>query len=155
MKNLETIEHKHPDKKTLKQMAAEEAADYLERGDDVTPIYIQAKRVADYCTEFASNLKERVVEEREAFSKQETIRIYGATVSVAEMGVRYDYSKCNDAEWTELNNQIKELEKQRKAREKFLQALSKPESKFDEESGEVYKIFPPRRTSTTSPKLEY
>jgi hypothetical protein len=155
MENLNKIEHLHPSKKEIKQMAAKEAEKYLESGKDVLQDFIKARRIIDYLTEFCGSLKEAVVNEREQYDKREKLTVCGATVSVSETGVRYDYSVCNDPEWLDLNNQIKALTGQLKEREKFLKGINGSETKFDEDSGEVYKLFAPKKTSTTAPKIEY
>lgn len=155
MNNFDQIEQLHPSKKELKALAKDEANNYLESGKDVMPDYVKAKRIIDYCTEWCNNVKTRVVDEREAYTKNEDVRIYSATVSVMEGGVRYDYKKCNDPEWEALNERVSNLQKQLKDRENYLKSLTKTETILNEESGEVYKIFPPKRTSTTTPKVDY
>lgn len=155
MENFNKIEHLHPSKKEIKQMAAEEAEKYIESGKDVTPDFVKAKRIIDYCTEFTNSLKGAVIEERERFDKRETIKVYGATVSVSESGVSYDFSACGDPEWNQLNSKMEALKKQLKDRQKYLLGITSTETKYDEDSGEVYKLFPPRKSSTTVPKVEY
>lgn len=95
-------------------------------------------------------LKEAVIDEIEKYDKRERIVRYGATVQKKEVGTRYDFSACGDPQLDELNRQLDELQTRIKDREKYLKALSAPKTELDEETGEVYKVSPPARTSTTT-----
>lgn len=70
---------------------------------------------------------------------------FGATFQIKEVGVKYDYSVCDDQEWNDLNAQLERLNEKKKAREKFLQVIK----------GEIFdatgiQLRPPVKTSTTS-----
>lgn len=155
MNNFQELEHQHPSKKEVKKLAEKEANTYLETGKDVMPDYVRAKRIIDYLTEWTKNVKDTVVNERESFAKTEELRIYGATVTVMEAGARYDFSVCQDTKWDELNNRIEALKKELKQRENYLKGISGSETVVDEETGDINKLFPPKKTSTTVPKVDY
>lgn len=76
---------------------------------------------------------------------------YGTKLELAETGAKYDYSACGDPEWDEINKKFKEIEIQRKKREKFLQTISdKGMTLVNEDTGDITKLFPPIKTSTSS-----
>ena len=80
--------------------------------------------------------------------------INGFTVEVMEAGTKYDYSGCGDIEWESLTHTIESTNEQRKEREKFLKALSRPTAITDEfTGGETITVNPPIKTSTTSLKF--
>ena len=81
--------------------------------------------------------------------KGESYIKYDVEITEEETGVRYDYSKCNDAEWNQLNDQIEPLLAQRKQREEFLKTIRK--EFVDEETGEI--IQPPIRSGKLGYKL--
>lgn len=66
---------------------------------------------------------------------------FGAKVE-ATATTSYDYSGCNDAELTRLETVEKEAKEALKARQKFLQALTKPITQLDEDTSEVNTINP-------------
>lgn len=74
------------------------------------------------------------------------------TLEEAEVGVRYDYSRCNDALLNELNETKKLIEADIKEREKMLKAL--PLSGMaDPNTGEL--MYPPARFSKTTIKTTF
>ena len=79
----------------------------------------------------------------------------GANLCVTEVGVKYDYSTCEDPEWNDLMAQKSELDAKIKARETFLRGIPREATIVNEETGEVKKIFPPTKTSTTSVKVTF
>lgn len=79
---------------------------------------------------------------------QKTFEHQSAEVTIKELGTKYDYSNCNDAELEELNKKIASLEEAKKKRETFLKALTSPMDIVVNEA-EVVKIYPPVKRSTT------
>jgi hypothetical protein len=80
--------------------------------------------------------------------------LHGFKIESVEAGVKIDYSVCNDLEWDNLTGHIENLTEQRKQREKFLKALSRPTAIVDDHTqGEQITINPPLRTSTSSLKF--
>lgn len=78
----------------------------------------------------------------------------GTKIETCESGVKYNYDKCNDPVLADLYNQQRELDGRVKFRESFLKAVP-PEGidMTDVDSGELYKIYPPSKTSTTTYKV--
>lgn len=76
----------------------------------------------------------------------------GTKLELAEVGTKYDYSQCGDTQMDDLNNQLDILEFAIKERQTFLKAI--PLSGMDViiDGGEVCKIYPPSKTSTSSVK---
>jgi hypothetical protein len=68
-----------------------------------------------------------------------------------EVGVKYDYSQCNDAKLAELEAELAQITESVKARQALLK--NAPQSGLivtDPESGETYTVYPPSKSSTTS-----
>ena len=84
------------------------------------------------------------------YGKGEIPTSSGASFQVKETGVKYDFSQCNDPVWNNLKEQADRINEQLKEREKYLKVIKNPKTEIDEETGEVYTIIPPTRTSTTS-----
>lgn len=68
----------------------------------------------------------------------------GAEISLADHGVKYDYSECGHPELEQLTKQIEEATAQRKVKEDLLKALKAP-MEILLEGGEVVTIKPPTR----------
>lgn len=79
----------------------------------------------------------------------------GANLCVAEVGVKYDYSACNDPEWEDLSKQRAELDAKIKARETFLRGIPREATILNEDTGEITKVVPPIKTSSTSVKVTF
>lgn len=80
---------------------------------------------------------------------REGTEILGAELKVKEAGSKYDYSGCNDKVWNDLKAQEEAITEQRKAREKFLQAIQGTQTLVDESTGEVYQVHPAKKSSKT------
>jgi hypothetical protein len=98
-------------------------------------------------------LIENALNEISKFEKNAVIK--GSEFSIVEAGVKYDYSECNDIEYNMLTIQIEALKSTLKDRETFLKAIKAPMQMIDENSGEVYTICPPKKTSSTTLKVTF
>lgn len=85
-----------------------------------------------------------------AMYSEKTFNAYGASVTLKEAGVRYDYSNCGDKEWEELTDQINALSERKKELERVLVAHREKWVKTDMETGETYEVLPPVRTAKES-----
>lgn len=84
-----------------------------------------------------------------------TIELYGATITIMETGVKYDYTESE--KWNRINEDIKVLTEARKAEEeKYKSACELSpyiDERVDEATGELVKVeipYPPARKSTTA-----
>lgn len=75
---------------------------------------------------------------------------FGAKIEVKEVGVRYDFSECNDSVLKRMYDKMEILKAEIKVREEFLKTIKTTLSVNDEETGEVMELFAPKKTSTTS-----
>lgn len=76
----------------------------------------------------------------------------GTRIELAEVGVKYDYSVCQDDMLIDLLHQQEQIDTLVKDRQTFLKTI--PVSGLDivTTEGEVKKIYPPSRSSTSSIK---
>jgi formiminotetrahydrofolate cyclodeaminase len=82
---------------------------------------------------------------------QKSFEYQNAKIELKEVGTKYDYSQCNDAEYSELVAQQKEITEKVKAKERFLQTVPvKGIVITNDETGETYTVYPPSKKSTTS-----
>jgi hypothetical protein len=112
-------------------------------------LHLQVKCLEDLIKQITShpNYKELTLDEAYKYGK--TFEHYNAKFEIKEMGVKYDYTVCNDPVYNKLKAQLTVLEDEIKAREKYLKAIptSGIESLFEDE---VVTLYPPAKSSTTS-----
>lgn len=149
MKQIINIKEVEPSKESV-HMLAEKIVKSVEDGfKRAVELSSKLDFISKVCLEAKNSLKEKTIKEVEqGFSAK------GYKVEVCEAGVSYDYSRCNDSEYKELIDRMNALQKRIKDREKFLKSL-KPEGfeYVDSETGEVIKLYPPVKKSTTTPRF--
>lgn len=105
--------------------------------------------------------KEHLLQELSNYSKGEKLAVGNFEITQKETGVRYDYS--HDPVWNDLNEKLKTAKKALADREKRLKAAPKPdtlkgikaETELDQDTGEVFEVLPPVKTSSISPEIKY
>jgi hypothetical protein len=81
---------------------------------------------------------------KEALKEGKTFDKFGANFQTKEVGVKYNFSVCDDQEWNELDAKIKELSEKKEQRETFLKAI-----KNDVFDNSGVQLKAPLKTSTT------
>lgn len=81
--------------------------------------------------------------------------ILGAQVEKSEVGVKYRYETAKDIEWERRKSAVDAAMTLLKEREEFLRTLREPMTAVDEDSGEVFKISPPLKTSKSGLKVRF
>lgn len=135
-------------KETQKSTAAALVAKITDGDTDPISMFTTIKAMNDCLSQF---LKDQAVVEATIGAVEKYGRtgatFNGANLCIAEVGVRFDFSACQDTIWDELAK-IKE-------REKFLRGITTPQTIVNEETGEVKKIYGPARTSSTTVKVTF
>lgn len=102
--------------------------------------------------EVIEQIEENIVTAAEKYSEKK-FEVFGAVVEKSENGTRYNYLQTGDVEYERLHAEAKTANERLKAREEFLKALKEPLTAVVEETGEVYKINPPFKTSKSGVKV--
>jgi hypothetical protein len=76
----------------------------------------------------------------------------GLKMELAEVGTKYDFSGCNDAELNTLVSAVESINVKIKERQTFLKALTQPTTVVNDD-GEVVTLNPPVKSSTSSIKV--
>ena len=114
-------------------------------------IHYQVKAMEDFIKMLTANSRYKDAVLTEAMKHGKSFQFNGSKMEIKETGVKYDYSKCGDPNWQLLEDQISELKDKQKAVEAHLKVLpAEGIEVLNAESGEVIKMFPPVKTSTTS-----
>lgn len=100
--------------------------------------------------ELSKKYKKLVSDEADTYAGK-SFELHGAKFTKTETGVKYDYSACGDKTWNDLEYKIASLLAAKKIREDFLKNVPvEGHSMIDEESGEVFTVFPPSKSSTSA-----
>ena len=99
--------------------------------------------------EKSEEYKDAVLAEAQRYHKDELMNLYDANICIKENGVKYDYSGCNHPQYNSITEEIERLTARRKSFEKYLQTVDGETDYINPETGEICKIYPPLRTSTT------
>lgn len=77
----------------------------------------------------------------------------GTKIELAEVGTKYHYENCNDLMLEELNKQKSIIEETIKERQMFLRSLPLEGLDIVTIHGELVRVYPPSKTSTSSFKV--
>lgn len=80
---------------------------------------------------------------------QKSFGIYGAKIEIKEMGTKWFFDKTGDPVIARIADQKEKISKSEKDRQAFLKTLKEKTSFLDEESGEVFTVYPARKESKT------
>jgi len=109
---------------------------------------VHISAVMKVCEEVKEAIRSEVITEVGKYGK--TAEVWGTEVTVKESGTKYDYSHCGDVVLNNLNDEMNALSAQIKQRQSFLKTLSGSTTLVNEDTGEIYTVHPPRKTSTTT-----
>ena len=93
------------------------------------------------------SIQEHALSEAQKHGK--SFAIYGAKVEVKEMGTKWYFDKTGDPIIARIAEQKDQIGKAEKDRQSFLKTLKEKVSLLDEESGEVFTVYPARKESKT------
>ena len=91
----------------------------------------------------------------EATKHGKNFEFKGARVTIKENGTKYDYSGCCYHNWMHYDSQEKNAKSHKQEAEAFLKGLKEPITVVDELTGEVVKVYPPIKTSSTGLSISF
>lgn len=135
----------YPKNKFDQQMLANDIILPVIEGE-VNPIetYIKARSMQEALKIVTDDdrIKDLVITEVEKYGNKAEFN--SANLQVKDVGVKYDYSVCNDQIYTDLLYMLNDIKEQIKIREKFLSKVpSEGATIVYEQTGEVRTIYPP------------
>jgi hypothetical protein len=112
-------------------------------------LHLQVKCLEDLIKQITCHPSYRELTLDEAYKYGKSFEHYNAKFEIKEMGVKYDYSVCNDPVYNNLKIELEALQEKIKAREMVLKSISSQGLQTLIED-EVVTLYPPNKTSTTS-----
>lgn len=141
-------------KTQIKVIADQTASDIIDNGKDIIQIADTIAKMELFIKELKANPEylDYLITEVSKFGKGTTTST-GTKLELAEVGVKYDFSQCNDPELLKWEEQYNQIDKEISDRKEFLKKVSiKGMTIIDEETGETVTIYPPSRSSKSSVK---
>jgi hypothetical protein len=114
-------------------------------------VHLQVKCMEEIIKDILSSkeYKDNILSEAQKHGK--SFEFHNGDFSIRETGVSYDWSYCGDAILDELLRSMQELEAKIESRKEFLRTIpSDGLTIVDEETGEVFNVYPPVKRSTTT-----
>jgi hypothetical protein len=120
------------------------------RSGEVNPLKVRVwiKTMEEILERVKKETADSQLREAEKYAEK-SFQFAGATLTKSEHGTKYNYAVCGDTTWERLDVDAKTAISKRSMREEFLKSLKEPLTIVDEMTGEVVKINPPVKTSTT------
>lgn len=113
-------------------------------------LHKQVKAMEEIVKNILADDSYREVLLEEASKHGKSFDYMGESWSIRETGVKYDYSDCADPYLEEMTEDLEQLEKKIDQRKDFLKSLSDPMTIVIESTGEIRRVYPPKKTSTTT-----
>lgn len=139
--------------KTLQSDIAQRIIESVKVGEQsALQIAGKIKFITDSLEQVSAEIKPLVIEEAQKYDKNEGLMVLGGySVEVKEMGTKYDFSQCGHPRLNEIEQEIKRLSEEKKSIEATLKTLKCSMTLTDEETGEIFTVYPPLKRSTTTP----
>lgn len=139
---------------TTKDQRASFVADVIARLDTINPLdlHLQVKCMEEIIESLKGTpeYKSAILDEADKYPGKKFNHRH-AEFTKMEAGVKYNYLMCGDAEYDRLHAEGESIKEKLKARETFLKSIpSEGITQVEEMTGEVVKIYPPSKTSTTT-----
>jgi len=152
MDTLSTINLLPSNKDEVKRFSEKLISELLDGSEDILVAKRKLKCMAEIIKKVEAGIKESVLTEAEKHGK--TFEYKGAEFSISLLGVKYDYTQCNDTVWNELNSQETKIKETKKQRESFLKAVNESATVVNEGTGEVETIYPPAKSGSNGIKVK-
>ena len=140
-------------KTQIKVIADQTAQDIIDNGQDVIKIADTIAKIELFIKELKASPEylDYLISEVAKYGKGMTTSS-GTKLELAEVGVKYDFSNCNDDVLKKMEEDFGILEDKIKQRKEFLKTLSPKGIEVMTEEGELVTLYPPSRSSKSSVK---
>lgn len=115
-------------------------------------VLVKCRAMEKLVEELLPKIKDKILKEAELYPEK-TFEFQGNALEKTEGGVKYNFAHCNDSVWGRLKADAETAADRLKDRETLLRALKEPTTMVDELTGEVVKVMPPAKTSTSVIKV--
>ena len=141
-----------PETKAEIQLFADKTIDMIKEGcEDPIDLSIRLKALEETIKQIRAGIKDIALEEAEKNGKEFDYK--SAKISIGAVGVKYDFSNCQDTEWELLDSEVKFATDRKKERESFLKNIKGQITTVDTETGETNTIYEPIKSGSENIKI--
>lgn len=139
-------------KAQIKTFAEKMIESVLDGYTDPLKVKVQLSAMKKTIEEIEDNedFKACILSAAEKYHKLELANMHNAKIEIKEVATKYDYLACGMPEYELVCSEIEELNKRKKALETRLKTITKEEDFACPITGEIVKLIPPSKKSTTS-----
>lgn len=121
----------------------------------INPLELVAKTKAmsSMLDSVRKEVMDMALEEIDKYNDKEDVTFSGYVLKKSEAGVTYDFDNCGDKLLDEYTNRLEEIKLLIKARHDYLKSIKAAHECYDPNTGEVWKVYPAIKRSTTIVKL--
>ena len=145
MGNAEIIQSLELNKEEIANVAFNLTNAVTEDGMNPLKLLIQLKAIQKVAEQVIANINDLAIDEACKYGKDE--KVFGAKISVKEVGTKYDYTHCT--KWNNLQAEIDAIKAKQKAIETALKIASEDVPFVDNDSGEIITQPAPKKSTTT------
>lgn len=138
------------DKYSRSLMARQVVNDLAEGKADPVQTHYNIKCIEELVKNILNDGQYKAMVLNEAEKHGKSFEFQSSKIEIKETAVKYDFTVCNDPQWRKLEAEILALKDKQKERELFLKTLKPEGIDIVDENGEVYTMYPPAKSSTTS-----
>lgn len=138
------------DKYSRSLMARQVVNDLAEGKADPVQTHYNIKCIEELVKNILNDGQYKAMVLNEAEKHGKSFEFQNSKIEIKETAVKYDFTVCNDPQWHKLEAEILALKDKQKERELFLKTLKPEGIDIVDENGEVYTMYPPAKSSTTS-----
>lgn len=120
------------------------------KNGNINPLELKAylKAIQAIAEQVDGATKEEQLTEAETYGSK-AFHAFGYEIKIGEVGTKYNYDGCGDTEYERRKSEMLAAKTLVDERIQFLKGLKEPLVLVDEMTGEVVKVYPPAKTSTT------
>jgi hypothetical protein len=133
----------------------DEIAESVENGfEDPLNLFIRLKALSNAIDGAMSKIQSAALEEAQKHG-QKSFGYLNAKIEIREMGTKWFFDKTGDPIIYRIEATKKEISEKEKDRQAFLKTLKEKTTFLDEETGEVFEVYPARKESKTGLALSF
>ncbi len=154
MKELEIIKNLPANKETIGKFAQELTIALDEGSIDALSLLCRIKSLEKVHELIKKALDAAALKQAQLYPEKELV-LNGVKFEVCESGVRWDFKNVNDSQYVILKQYQEEYNNKVKEKEDLFKTLKQPMEVVNEDDGEITKIYPAIRSSSTIVKTSF
>lgn len=115
-------------------------------------VLVQLRAMEKASKQILEGIKDNILTESEKYPGN-SWEMWGNLIERSELGVTYNFAVCQDPVFEELETDFNTAKSRLDERKEFLKTLKEPITILIEKTGEIVKIYPPQKKSTTGLKV--